>query len=230
MTGRKKLQKKDMAAAVMKELQKRDIKMHSKSYFWILSAVAAIGVGATTIAAVYFVHIVTFVLRSRPIVEYLGFGGAGLGHFIRLFPWGWLVLGIASIVLLLVLLRRYEFSWRRNFYAIVVGLGTGLIIVGSLTALAGINLPGRPLPPGPTIRPRHIEDRTRLIGTVSDVEDDSFSLEENDGEQVEVIINGRTIGKREIQLGRWIKVLGQWHDDDFEAHAIKPVHGPSRPR
>jgi hypothetical protein len=217
----------DIATKVMSQLKKRDVKMHSRAYFSLITALTGVGLVAATLATIYLVHNFTYLARSRAVASYLGYGGSGWQIFLEQMPWGWLALAIGALGVVLFLLRRYEFSHRHNFYAVIGGAIIALVLVGAVSSFTGVRPPGRP-EPGPR-PPRGQDNRTgnRLVGTAIDIRDSEFNLiTRPSGKLVRVVKTSDTLIKHGISERNEVEVLGEWDNQDFKAKAIRPLHAP----
>jgi len=62
-----------------------------------------------------------------------------LGRLLSSFPWWSLGLAVIGLVAGLILIRRYDFSYKFNFKIVVIGFILAIIVAGWLIDVAGLN-------------------------------------------------------------------------------------------
>ncbi len=214
-----------LAKSVMAELKKRDLKMRSHGFFVGMALLTGAALAASLIATVYLIGFTLIEIKHRAVFEYLGFGAPGFGQFLHLFPWGWLLLALASLAAAYFLLRRYDFSYKAPHYGLMLAALALLVIFGSWLAVADANLPGRSRIPS-FVNQYSGEQLSagRLTGLIVDINDSGFSLRLGGGQTVMVITSSQTLGLAPtgLTVGQIVTILGRWQDDNlFEARAIR---------
>lgn len=124
----------DISKEVMSKIKKGQIKMKPKWMFIAGTIALVLGVVGVYILSSFLVSLVSFSLRTH--------GPMGLMRYQELlasFPvWavGLTVLGLVSGI---VLLRKFEFSYKANFWIIVLSFIVAIIISGWLADILGID-------------------------------------------------------------------------------------------
>ncbi len=222
MVKKTKKPTKDISTKVMKELKVRGLKMHSRNHFVLLSVLTGGALIAAMVSVIYIVNISTLQLRSQAAFEYLGFGHRGLGEFLSLLPWGWILLTIALLVGVSILLKRYDFARKHHYWGIIVGITAALLLAGGISAYSGLNAPGGPKPP------RHLgdirlEERGRLRGIIVSVDGNEAVLRQPNGQEIVLELKDNRLQEGQLSKQREVLVLGEWKDDRFEVKAIRPA-------
>jgi len=118
------------------------IKMHSKAYFVIGSVLTFLGLASSMVVSIFLVGLIQFSLRTHgPMGEYR------LNQIISSFPWWLAVIAILGLALGVWLLRRYDFSYKINFKAVVIIFVMAIIAAGwiiDMTRLSDILIRQRP--------------------------------------------------------------------------------------
>lgn len=100
----------DLSKKVMAEIKTKKIKMRPKIYFVFGSLLLGFGLSLAIFLAVFFMNIIYFHFRMR----------------VFYFPWSSLGITIISLLLGLMLLRKYDFSYRKSFFLLTLIL-TGIV-------------------------------------------------------------------------------------------------------
>ncbi len=121
---------KDLSKQVLQEIKKREVKMRPRLYFAFGSILLGLGLAGAIITAIFFLNL--FVFRLRVL---------GPLNCLRLttFPWTVLLASMVGIVAGLALLKRFEFSYRKNFLVLVIVLITVIGVLGFLLDRVGFN-------------------------------------------------------------------------------------------
>lgn len=165
----------DLSKKVMQEIKRRGIKMRPRLYFVFGSVLLGLGLAGAILTAVFFLNLFVFRLRILGPLGYLRLGRPGLLPFIVSFPWTVLLVSVVGIAAGLALLKRYEFSYKKNFLVLAIVLITVIGVLGFLLDRIGFNERVAPrrhmrpfyrhyldedfrrpsLPPNPRIKGRH---------------------------------------------------------------------------
>lgn len=124
----------DLEKEVMKKVISGKISMKPRWYFVVGSILSTIGLAALIILSIFLVNVVTFLLRSNGPMKYWKFEMMVLN-----FPIWIPILALLGIVLGILLLKRYDFSYKNNFSIIIIGFIVAIIISGILIDLSGLD-------------------------------------------------------------------------------------------
>ena len=95
---------------MLKKILAQEVTMRPRLYF-IAKATALIVVASLTLVVSASIgSFILFSIRASSETSLFGFGPPGYLIFLRVFPWGLLILDIACIVLLEWMLRKFRFS------------------------------------------------------------------------------------------------------------------------
>ena len=125
---------KNITGAVMDRIHQGKIKMRPRVYFVIGSLLTFIGLVASMLTSVFLVGLMRFSFRSHgPMGEYR------LEELLSRFSWWGPVLAILGLVIGIWLLRRYDFSYKINFKAMIFGIVVAIIVAGLVLDMTGLN-------------------------------------------------------------------------------------------
>lgn len=207
----------------MNQIRRNRIKLRPRIYFTAGTALMAIGLTATWLLTIIFAHLVFFRLRIQAPFSFLGFGRLGLGPFLAVFPWPLLLLALAGFGGGLKLLKHYDFSYKKSFWALaLIGLNLALTLALLLDRL---DLPVK-LGPGHGLGYLYRQQSfgtNWLTGTVTAAAENQLQLITADGRQITVSWDETTRLPRgnNFQPGETIRAVGRWQNSDrFFARAV----------
>ena len=118
----------------MSKVTSGQITMKPKWYFVLGSVLSITGLAFLSVASVFLVNIILFLLRKHgPMAQWR------LQTLIDGFPWWIPISAILGIVAGVWLLKKYDFSYKKNFPVIVIGFIISIILAGFLIDQLGLN-------------------------------------------------------------------------------------------
>lgn len=119
-----------MKDAIVRKITARELHMHSKYYF-IARVVALIAVSAAIFfISIFICNFILFSIRINSADAFLSFGPRGWQAFFAFFPWDFLALDAALIVLLLWLMRQFKFGYRSPAMYTLLSLCAVTLVAG----------------------------------------------------------------------------------------------------
>jgi uncharacterized membrane protein HdeD (DUF308 family) len=113
---------KDINAEVMNKIRSGELKMKPRLYFIIGSIAMVSGLILSFVSATFLINLGFFFSRAHgPMRDYR------LASLLQSLPWWVPVLAIISIIVGIILLKKYDFSYQKNFALILVGIVLALI-------------------------------------------------------------------------------------------------------
>lgn len=119
---------------VMEKIKSGEVKMHSRWYFVAGSIALLTGTAGGAILAVFLVSLISFSLRSHGPM-----GSYRFQELLASFPWWAALLGIAGMIAGILLLKKYDFSYKKNYWLIVAGFVLAVIIAGIAIDYTGLS-------------------------------------------------------------------------------------------
>lgn len=123
----------DVEKIVMKKIKNEEIKIKPRWLFIAGSAFAFIGITGLTFGAIFLVNLMVFLVKKK---------GPGLGRLelmLNSFPVWIPILAMFAITLGIILLKRFEFSYKKNFLLIVFVFVLSIILSGFVIDELGLN-------------------------------------------------------------------------------------------
>jgi hypothetical protein len=131
---RTKEKKTGIEQEVMSKVTFGKIRMKPKWYFVLGTLLSMAGLVSFSIVSVFSVNIMLFLLRQHGPM-----GQWRLETMINSFPWWIVVLAIGCIGAGIWFLKKYDFSYRKNFWVICLGFIASIVISGFIIDQTGLN-------------------------------------------------------------------------------------------
>lgn len=117
------MKNKDLSKQVVQEIKRREVKMRPRLYFVLGSILLGLGLAGAIIIAIFFLNLFVFRLRVQGPLN----------------CWTVLLASVVGIVIGLALLKRFEFSYKKNFLILAIALIVVVGILGFLLDRVGFN-------------------------------------------------------------------------------------------
>lgn len=124
----------DFTQGVMNKVASGEIKMKPHWYFWLGSVLGVVSLLVFSLVSIFLLNIMFFSLRQHgPMFSWR------LQQILIIFPWWIVPLAILGIFSSIWLLKQYEFSYKKNFTAIVIAFISVLILAAMTIDQLGLN-------------------------------------------------------------------------------------------
>jgi len=223
MNKTKAKEKSDLSQKVMAQIKNQQIKMHSRLYFILGSVLMGAGLAGALITSMFFVAVVSFRLRVYSPTGYLWFGRLGLKPFLLTFPWIPLLVGIAGIMGGIIILKKYEFSYKKSFIGIAIVIIALVLAFGYLLDHTAFNERFYQAPIGRLLHERRqLSGDNWVIGEIITVGEHEIVLIGPDDKEVKATWDKHTLlpSGGDFEVGQKVKLIGEWQDDVFVAQGV----------
>ncbi len=120
--------------SVMDKIHNNEIKMKPKAYFIVGSVFAFAGLIASIVTSVFLIGLIRFSLRTHgPMGQYR------LDNMLSNFPWWTTLFAILFLLAGILIMRKYDFSYKVKPLHLIIGLIFAVIVAGWMIDLTGIN-------------------------------------------------------------------------------------------
>ena len=126
---------KNITENVMGQIHLGKAKMKPKIYFVAGSVLTFVGLVSSVIASIFLFGLIKFSLRTHwgPGAQYK------LDQMLSNFPWWTLVFAIIILVLGIWLIRKYDFSYKKEPWMIILGFVLVILVSGWVIDMTGLN-------------------------------------------------------------------------------------------
>lgn len=117
-----------MRERILKDIKSGDVSMTPRTYFTLKVVALVAAMLGVLVVTIFIFNILYYSIRVSSHDALLGFGIKGFNTFWYVFPWGWLILDVALVVLLQWLLRHFRAGYKIPvLYLIAVLLGCAAV-------------------------------------------------------------------------------------------------------
>ncbi len=135
MTQTKKpSQRVTLEEAVMTQISNNEISMKPRWYFLLGSLLMSAGLLGLSIGAIFMLNLSFFLFRQHGPM-----GQWRLQLMLQTFPWWIPALAVFGMVAGIYFLKKFDFSYKKNFSAIVLAFIATIILAAFLIDVTGIN-------------------------------------------------------------------------------------------
>jgi len=158
-------------------------------------------------------------------MDYLHLGRLGQHVFFQTFPWIWLSLTIIGIAGGIFLLKKLDFSYKKNFMGIVVGIIGFLIIFGFSIDKIGLNRQFAKMPLMKGVYQQKMLGKNFVVGQISDInKNNSIIVISNEREIILILDKNTVLSGEKLTIDQYIKAVGVWQNDQFLVKRLKIVN------
>ncbi len=215
--------KADLAKKVMEQIEKEEVKMRPRLYFLAGSVLLSIGLGMAVVFGAFFINLAFFRFRIHEPLSFLWFGQFGLRPFILTFPWFRLFLAFIFIILGIILLRRYEISYKKSFLVLAINLAILVLTVGFLADRIGFNERIERMPPLRPFYHNGFVGKDWVMGEIVEIGEKELKISTPEGEAIKISWDEKTLLPfgGNFKVGEGVGVVGEWLDEVvFQARGI----------
>jgi hypothetical protein len=126
--------KVNLEKAIMAKVKSNEISMRSRWYFILGSFLTIIGLVGFSILAIFLTNLTIFLFRQHGPM-----GQWRLQLLLNNFSWWIPVLAVLGIIGGIWLLKKYDFSYRKNFWLIIFGFIISIILAAFILDYSGLN-------------------------------------------------------------------------------------------
>lgn len=128
------MSQKSIKSKVMTQISSGQIRMKPRWYFIAGSLLTSLGLIGLNVSAIFMLNLSLFLLRQHgPMGEWR------LQLMLATFPWVIPGLAVVFLAIGIVMLKKFDFSYQKNFSLIVITILTTVIAAAIMIDLMGIN-------------------------------------------------------------------------------------------
>jgi hypothetical protein len=221
-------QPKTLAEKISNQIKTHSIHMRPRAYFIAGAVALGSGFALSVLIAIFAIGVSVFRLRIHTPFQYLQAGSGGFRIFLLTFPWIPLVIAIAFIIMGVVVMRKYDFSYKHAFSGIFIGFLATVVVVGIISDAAGIPEWAEDNAILHSISTPGYENEFWIAGIVRQTSIQQFLIETPEGRTYTVRCSGETEyhPPTSVTQGEWVRVLGERQDDSFSADDVFHQEAP----
>lgn len=213
--------KKTAADKIKQRINRGEIKMRSRLSVWFEKIGIDSGIVLILISLVLIAGLISYWANNNNDLLFAGYGRYGLLSFAQSFPYLLLVLFIFLFILLTLLFRKFDASYKKPFFIILSLIFSFVLLFGWFSSKQNF---GKELyqREGRMFGVDMINNQNSVSGTVIQLQDNLVIINTSDTKQIRIIIDSNThfpYGKPKI--GSYIRSVGNWENENFKAIGIR---------
>lgn len=128
-----KHKKNNLEKRIMQKIIKGEIVMKPRWYFALGSLLTSLGLIGASVGAIFLLNVIIFLIRKQ------GPGIMKLSLMLSTFPWWIPILALLFMLVGIWLLKKYDFSYKKNFWFIVFVFVGAIVTAALLIDKLGLN-------------------------------------------------------------------------------------------
>jgi len=124
----------DLTSTVMSRIKRDHIAMKPRWYFVLGTSALVVGLVGLSIVLIFLVNLSVFSLRTHGPM-----GDIRYQQLLASFPWWIPAIMIVGLGLGIFLLKKYDFSYKKNFLLVILGFIAVILLSGIIADALGIN-------------------------------------------------------------------------------------------
>ncbi len=213
--------KKTIADTVTNKITKGEIKMKSRFSIWA----EKLGINGSMFVVFCFLTLtlgfILYWINSNNDLLLGGYGRIGLSSFFQSFPYLFVGVFIVLIILLTLLFRTFDFSYKKPLVFILLSVVVGIALLGWFSTKQPV---GQRLyqQEGRMLRMGMMNNSNAVTGTVVEMKNGTISAESGDNKRVIIETNSTThFPFGPVKVGDQIRAIGTWENNVFTALGIR---------
>ncbi len=217
---------------ILEQISSGQVKMKPRWQFVLRTVLLGIGIILAALAIIYFASLTVFVLRLQGILFVPTFGIVGIYSFINSAPWLFILITIAFVIVLQILVHKYQFVYGKPLFysiaALMVLVLISVILIEQTSLHPGLysqSKNGRfPFLGGIYEHPimMHMPQNV-TAGLITEIVDPGMKIKTNQDVEYIVLIgqNTKMPYNQEFDIGDMVVVLGNREDGRIQAVGIR---------
>lgn len=211
--------KNDFTEKIMSEIKEKKVTMRSHLYFVFGTIITIFGMFLMLLVGVFSINFFSFHYRTMSPAP-----------FISPIPWLFLLVGLLAIWGGIILIKKYDLSYKNNFLLIASILIVAVLACGFFIDELGFN---EKLHPQRVLHKmyRQFPQGDWVTGRVLEISNTKIVLETEEGIKKDILINEETkLPPFPINIGEIVRVIVKTEGESFYALGIGPEKNKGRSR
>jgi hypothetical protein len=213
--------KKTLAHLITNKIKKGEVAMKSQFAIWMEQFGLNGGVVAVVLFLTLTIGFVLYWINSNTDLLFGGYGKYGLFSFFQSFPYLFILIFVVGFIALITLFRRYDFSYKKPFFAILLVVVIGIFVLAWISSKQRI---GQQLynQEGRYLRMGMMNTNNAVSGTVVRMGKSTLVIENQNKKGIVAVYSADThFPFGQPKVGDLVRVVGAWNGSVFSALGIR---------
>lgn len=213
--------KKTIANSVSEKIKRGEVTMRSQlsimtEKFGLNGGISILLVLLCTIAGFVF-----YWINSNNDLLFGGYGQYGLSSFVQSFPYIFVLGFIALFIFLIAIFRRFDFSYKKPFFLIIIFVAIGILIMGWVSIKQPISQKIYQRE-GRFFRMGMMNNNNAVSGVVAEISTKTILIQDEQGDNKIVSFSSDThFPYGQPKIGDSVRAVGIWDESTFNAFGIR---------
>ena len=221
----------ELKKKILEKIKEGEVAMKPRWHFVLQGILAITGIVILSLGLLYILSFIVFALRQSGVMFAPLFGFRGVLTFLYSSPWLLVLLAIIFIIVLETLVRKYSFAYKKPLLYVLLGI-VGISLFGTYT-LAQTTMHKRiqeyaekgHMPPVQMMYNQYAKPQLRdvHIGTIAEVTEEGFIIENRRGEELRVFIPKERVPRELLVEGEQVLIFGERTLEGVSAVGVRPL-------
>ena len=212
----------NISKIIREKIHSKQIKMRPRAYFVTGAVLLGAGGAFALIASAFFVGVSFFRIRIHAPFSYLGAGQAGIQAFASTFPWIPIALAVLAAGIGLLIMKKFDFSYRHAFIGVSVGFCAVILMLGAVVDASELPNGAEQTPLIGALSGIDYDTPALVTGTITNISTDEVTITTPDQIEHKVQLEEKpsVSPSNPVKKGDWARVLGEQENGEFKATRI----------
>lgn len=213
--------KKTIADSVSDKIKKGEVTMRSKASIWTEKLKLNGGMIVLLVLLTAIAGFVFYWINSNNDLLFGGYGQYGLSSFIQSFPYIFVIGFIALFIVLILIFRTFDFSYKRPFFIIILFVALGIFAIGwvSIKQPMGQRLYQQE---GRFFRMGMMNNSNAVSGVVAEISTNTIIIQNEKGANTTINFSSNThFPFGHPRIGDSVRAVGIWDGSIFNAFGVR---------
>ena len=213
--------KKTIADSVSDKIKKGEVTMRSKASIWTEKLELNGGMAVLLVLLIAIAGFVFYWINSNNDLLFGGYGQYGLSSFVQSFPYIFVIGFIVLFIFLILIFRKFDFSYKKPFFFILLFVVIGVLIAGWISIKQPMSQQIYQQE-GRFFRMGMMNNGNAITGTVIEIKQNRISIQNEDNETIAINTDSDThypFGQPKV--GDQIRSVGSWEGNVFTAIGVR---------
>jgi len=213
--------KKTIADSISDKIKRGELTMRSKASIWTEKLELNGGMIVLLVLLTAIAGFVFYWINSNNDLLFGEYGQYGLASFVQSFPYIFVIGFIVLFIFLILIFRKFDFSYKKPFFIIILFVVLGILVIGWISIKQPMSQQIYQQE-GRFFRMGMMNNDNAITGTVIEIKQNRISIQNENNETIAINTDSDThypFGQPKV--GDQIRSVGSWEGNVFIAIGVR---------